>query len=229
MKRELIAIVIATAVAGCSVTEQQKPPEGEAVPTSGFLQNYSQLQPGGKDQALLVYINQNAAWGGYRSVMIEPVTIGLSPDSQMSVQDQQLLSSYYYHALENALSKDFTIVSAPGPAVMTVRVALTDGSTTRPVMRTISVVIPQARLLNAAQSLATGSYAFVGGARSEGEVLDSMTGMRLAAAVDAREGGMSVKNAFGGQWNDAKAAMDYWAERMDQRLVELKSGTAMAR
>lgn len=226
MKKELLAVAIGATLCACSVTNQTKPPEGQAVPTSGFLQNYSQLQPGSKDQALLVYINPDADWQKYNSVMIEPVTIGLSADENISPEDQQVLSSYYYHALEDALSKkNFTIVHAPGSGVMTVRVALTDANTTRPVLRTISVIIPQARVLNAAQSLATGSYAFVGSAHSEGEVLDSITDVRLAAAVDEREGGMSIKNAFGGRWNDAKAAMDYWAERTAERLYEFKNGT----
>lgn len=228
MKKDVIALAVAAALCACSTTEQVKPSEGQPVPTSGFLQNYSQLQPGGKDQALLIYIDPNATWSKYTSVMIEPVTVGISPNSNMSVEDQQALSSYYYHALETELSKYFVLVHAPGPGVMMLRVGLMDATTDKPVLRTVSVIIPQARTLNALQRLASGSYAFVGSARSEGEVLDSVTDVRLAAAVDDREGGISVKNAFGGQWNDAKQAMDYWAQRTAQRLNELKNGGVTA-
>jgi hypothetical protein len=222
--RKTFAVVFAVALSACSVTQQDKPESGSSVPTSGFLKDYSQLQPGGKDQALLVYFNPNARWSRYDKVMIAPATVGLGPDHQLSEEDQQLLSSYYYHALEQDLAKDFTVVQQPGPGVMTIRVALTDATTATPVLRTISVVVPQARVLGSIKNLASGTYAFVGSAQSEGEVLDSTTGERLAAAVDQRSGGLSVKNAGVWEWGDAEHAMDYWAEHMAERLTELRSG-----
>ena len=84
--------------------------------------------------------------------MIEPVTVGLGPDKQLSEKDQVLLSSYYHNVLEQDLSKDFTVVQQPGPDVMRVRVALTDATTATPVLRTISVIVPQARVLGAAKN-----------------------------------------------------------------------------
>ncbi|MGO8920176.1 MAG: DUF3313 domain-containing protein [Stellaceae bacterium] len=222
--KKALAVVFAIALSGCAVTEQDKPKSGSTVPTSGFLSDYSQLHPGTKDQALLVYFNPNARWSEYTKVMIEPVTVGVGPDHQISEQDQELLSSYYYHALEQDLSKNFTLVNQPGPGVIALRVALTDATTATPVLRTIAVVIPQARLLSAAKNLGTGSYAFVGSAQSEGEALDSVTGERLAAAVDRRSGGTSVKNADVWQWGDAEKAMDFWAQRVAQRLTELHNG-----
>ena len=219
-----LAALFVIALSACSVTEQDKPNSGSTVPTSGFLKDYSQLEPGAKDQALLVYFNPNARWSRYDKVMLEPVTVGLGPDQQLSEKDQQMLSSYYYHVLEQDLSKDFTLANKPGRGVMTLRVALTDATTATPVLRTISVIVPQARVLGAAKNLATGSYAFVGSAQSEGEVLDSVTGERLAAAVDRRSGGMSIKNAGVWQWGDAEKAMDYWAQRTAERLAELHQG-----
>jgi len=223
MKRVFFALVL-IAASGCAVTEQDKPKGGDSLSTSGFLTNSSQLQPGGKDQAALVYFNPSAKWAHYNSVIIAPVTIGLGPDHPVSDADQQMLSSYYYNALSQNLSKDFTVVNQPGPGVLKIRVALTDATTATPVLRTISVVVPQARLLNSVTNLATGSYAFVGSAQSEGEVLDSVTGERLAAAIDKRSGGMSVKNADVWQWGDAQNAMDYWAQRTAQRLSDLRAG-----
>src|SRR5260221_12115299 len=223
MKRALAALFV-IALAGCAVTEQDKSGSGSSTPTSGFLKDYSQLHPGAKDQALLVYFNPNARWSQYDKVMLAAVTVGFGPEHPVSEQDQQMLSSYYYHALEQDISRNFTIVNAPGQGVMTVRVALTDATTATPVLRTISVVIPQARLINAVKNLATDSYAFVGSAQSEGEFLDSVTGERLAAAVDRRSGGMSIKNADVWQWGDGENAMDYWAQRTAQRLNELHNG-----
>jgi hypothetical protein len=209
------------ALAACSVTEQAKP---DTVQHTGFLKNYSQLQPGAKDQALLVYFNPDARWSRYTKVMIEPVTFWGDASSNVSVEDQQKLSSYYYNKLNEDLSQKFQIVDRAGPGVMTLRVALTDPTAATPVLRSVSVVIPQARLLNSVGNLATGSYAFVGSAQSEGEVVDSQTGERLAAAVDKRSGGLSIKNANVWEWGDAENAMDYWAQRTADRLSVFQSG-----
>jgi len=220
MRRMLPAVMI-MALAACSVTEQAKP---DTVQQTGFLKNYSQLQPGAKDQALLVYFNPDARWSRYTKVMIEPVTFWGDASSNVSVEDQQKLSSYYYNKLNEDLSQKFQIVDRAGPGVMTLRVALTDPTAATPVLRSVSVVIPQARLLNSVANLATGSYAFVGSAQSEGEVVDSQTGERLAAAIDKRSGGLSIKNANVWQWGDAENAMDYWAQRTADRLSTLQSG-----
>jgi len=224
MKRVFVALLL-VGLAGCAVTEQSKP---DTIVKTGFLGDYSQLKPGTKDQALLVYFNPNADWKKYHSVLVERVQVWDSPDSKVTPENEQMLSNYYYNVLKQDLSKDFRIVEQPGPGVMTLRVALTNATTATPVLRTVSVVIPQARLLNSINNLATGSYAFVGSAQSEGEVLDSVTGERLAAAVDRRSGGLSVKNADVWEWGDAKNAMDYWAQRTDQRLVDLRAGKTVS-
>ncbi len=223
MKKAFAALCV-VALAACSVTQQDKPASGSSVPTSGFLGDYSQLRPGTKDQALLVYFNPNANWGQYNAVIIDPVTIGFAPERKVSEQDQITLANYYRQQLEQNLSKTFAIVNQPGPNVMRLRVALTDATTATPVLRTISVVVPQARILNSVKDLASGSYAFVGSARSEGEVLDSVTGVRLAAAVDQRSGGLSIKNADVWEWGDAENAMNYWAQRTAERLTQLHNG-----
>jgi hypothetical protein len=101
--------------------------------------------------------------------------------------------------------------------------ALSSSSAT-PVLRTIAVVIPQARLLSAVTNLATGQYAFTGSVQSEGEALDGRTGKRVAAWVDKRFGGTSVKNADVWKWGDAEKAIDFWATTAAQRYVDLQQG-----
>ena len=100
-----------------------------------------------------------------------------------------------------------------------------DATTAVPGLRTISVVVPQARVLNMAQSLATDSYAFVGSAEAEMKVTDSVSGELLAEAVDQRAGGMGLKSAASFQWGDAQNAMDYWAQKIPNRLSQLQGKT----
>jgi len=126
------------------------------------------------------------------------------------------------NAIQTDLAKSFTLTDQPGPGVMTLDVALMDATTAIPGLRTISVVVPQARILNAAQSLATDSYAFVGSAEAEMKATDSVTNEMLVEAVDKQAGGMGIKGAASFQWGDAQNAMDYWAQKIPQRLLELQ-------
>ncbi len=92
-------------------------------------------------------------------------------------------------------------------------------------MRSISVVIPQARILNYAQSLATGHAAFAGSTEAAFKATDSNTGQLLAESVDKRAGGMALSQAVQVKWGDAAGAKDYWAQRISQRAVELGAGS----
>ena len=96
-----------------------------------------------------------------------------------------------------------------------------DATTAVPGLRSISVIIPQARILNRVQSLATGSYAFVGSAEAEMKATDSTTGDFSPARSISRAGGMGIKGAASFQWGDAENVMDYWAKRINDRLMEL--------
>ena len=224
MKR-LSPLIAVLALAACSVTTQQPLSQVEDAPKSGFLDDYSLLQPGKEGQARLRYVNPSANWSSYTGIYIEPVTFISDANSRVDPNEQQALTNYYYNTLKTHLSQVLPIVDRPGPNVLVIRAALTNVTSATPGLRTVSVVVPQARLLNAAQSLATDSYVFVGSAQSEGEAKDGGTSTILAEMVDGRSGGMSIKNAGVWKWGDAENAMDYWASLAAKRLTEFRSGT----
>jgi hypothetical protein len=180
------------------------------------------LAPGPEGGAALAWINPSAQWSTYTKIQLMPVEFWAAADSKVSQADQQTLTTYFYNALHTNLSKSFTLVDQPGPGVMTLRVALMDATTAVPGLRTISVIVPQARVLNMAQSLATDSYAFVGSAEAEMKMTDSVTGALLGEAVDQRAGGMGMKGAASFQWGDAQNAMDYWAQKIPNRILQLQ-------
>ena len=156
--------------------------------------------------------------------MIAPVTFWGSDDTKVSAEDQQKLTNYFHQAIQQQLSTKFQVVDQPGPSVMNVQVALEDASGAIPVLRSVSMVIPQARALATLKYAATGTYAFVGSAQAEAKVTDSVTGQVLAAAVDKRVGGGSIKSAAQWQWGDAENAMTAWAQQLTTRLSSWTSG-----
>src|ERR1700674_1661046 len=216
---------------GCSTTVQSAPEAAKAVESGGPLPSSvtgflgpdaSKLAPGPEGGAALAWIDPNAQWSSYTKIQLMPVEFWAAADSKVSSADQAVLTEYFYNSLKTNFSKSFTLVDQSGPGVMTIRVALMDATTAVPGLRTISVIVPQARVLNMAQSLASDSYAFVGSAEAEMKLTDSVTGMLLAEAVDQRAGGMGIKSAASFRWGDAQNAMDYWAQKIPNRLLQLQ-------
>lgn len=219
----------------CSTTVESAPEAAKAVEAGGPLPaavtgflgpDASKLAPGPEGGAALVWVNPNAQWKSYDKILLEPVQFWATDDSKVSAEDQQTLTTYFFNSLQTNLQKSFTLVDQPGPGVMKLQVALMDATTATPGLRSVSVIVPQARILNMAQSLATKSYAFVGSAEAEMKATDSVSGELLAEAVDQRAGGMGLKGAASFEWGDTQNAMDYWAERIPQRFQELKTQSA---
>ena len=217
------------AVSGCAKTVsdqsavvKQMESRPSAATSSFFGEDFPKLQPGQEGQAAMVYVDANANWKQYDKVMLEPVEFWDGSDTKVSPQDQHTLTAYFYNKLKEDLQKNFTIVDQGGPGVLQLQVALTNASTSTPGLRTVSVLVPQARVLNAAQSLATDSYAFAGSAEAQMKASDSVTGQFLAGAIDKRSGGVALSNAASFKWGDAESAMDYWADKISSRLLELQ-------
>lgn len=225
----LISVLIGAMVMGCAKTVEEQGAVVQQVQSSSnsaitgfFGSQVSLLQPGQQGQAAMVYINPNAQWSQYNKVMIEPVQFWDDMDTTVSPSDQHVLTAYFYNQLQQQLQKNFTIVDQGGPGTLQLQVALVNTKAATPGLRTVSVVVPQARIVNLGQSLATGSYAFAGSAEAEMKLTDSSTGQLLAAAIDQRGGGMAMSTAAQWQWGDAENAMNYWAAKISSRLLELQ-------
>jgi len=228
-------ILLSIIAAGCSTTVESQPQAAKAVESGGpmpasvtsFLgPDASKLAPGTKGGAALVWVSPIAQSATYNKILLDPVQFWAAADSKVSTSDQQILTEYFYNSLKTKIPQQgFALADQPGSGVIRLQVALMDATTATPGLRTISVVVPQARVLNLAQSMATDSYAFVGSAEAEMKATDSVSGELLAAAVDQRAGGMGLKGATSFQWGDAQNAMDYWAQTIPQRLNQFKSGT----
>lgn len=212
------AIFLATSLAACQATRQTR----SATP-EGFLGSYSQLRKGEGDEAQLLTIDHSANWARYDSILIDSVTIWYSRRTKrLSAENGKTLTDLLYAHLHSQLSQDYKIVDHPGPNTLRLRAAITEAKGARVVGNTITTVVPQARLLSTLAGVATDTQFFVGKAAIEAEISDSMTGARLAAAVDERAGAKTLRG-LGGQWKDVSNALAYWAERLKSRLAELRA------
>jgi Protein of unknown function (DUF3313). len=219
------SVLAAMLLTACTVT--QNAPLEQSELNCGLLANEChKLQPGSKDQASFRYINPAAQWNQYSKVLIEPVTFWGGDSTKVSAADQQALMSYFSQQLREQLGKKFQIVEQPGPGVMKITVAMTDAETATPVLRSISMFVPQAHMLSNLKYLATGTFPFVGGAQGEAKITDSVSGVLLSAAADKRIGGGSAINGMQWQWGDAEHAIDQWCEMLTERLSSWTAGSS---
>jgi hypothetical protein len=224
-------LLLALVVTGCASTQEAK-----SVEKSGFLGDYSLLKKGersmikegSEDQALLVYQNPAADWRKYRKIWLDPVTVWMSQkDSQLKdvpVEDRQRLAALLWSKLDEQLRNDYEMASNPGPDVMRIQAAITEAGESSAVMDTVTSIVPQLKLLSGVKSLATGVSAFTGSASVEIKIIDSTTGVILAAAVD-RRGGTKSLSGVTNSWNDVEEAYRFWAEKIRYRLCQSRLGT----
>lgn len=223
MKKTTIGIIatimIGVLAGGCTSTYQKRSVEG-----SGFLKDYSQLKDLGGDTAMLSYVDPKADFKAYNKIMIDPIrAYAKDKDSgmaKMSKEDQQNLLNYFDAALREQLKTDYMLVSQPGPGVLRLRIAVTEAKASKVVLDTVSSVIPFGAAASSAKAIVTGKHLSVGEIGAECEGVDSLTGKRLFAAVDARVGQKwTLKFDKFNKWHTAEDAFDFWATQLKTRLT----------
>jgi hypothetical protein len=195
---------------------------GTAKP-SGFLRDYAQLAKGKEGEAQLLYVNPHADFRKYTKILIEPVTIWDDAQTATIPRDEaQLLADDLDDALRFALRRDFALVDRAGPDVLRLRAAITEAEGSWHVEDRVASHYDRELRATMPSEPSSETRDFVGRAGVEGEVLDSVTGERLLAAVDRRAGAHTLqfkKNS----WQDVKDAFAYWAERLRVRLATLRT------
>lgn len=150
----------------------------QGVTQTGFLSHYSHMKPASTDNTALSYKNMNIARNTYTKVLIDHVTVQL-PAEQAAGLDVTLINQAradYRLALENAFSKQYALATETGPGTLRVRAALTGLKPSNP-------------MLNAATILLVGPLSN-GGVSTEAEVVDALSGERVAALATFTNGNL---------------------------------------
>jgi hypothetical protein len=211
--------------AECSIAQDQP---AEAPQYSGFLGDYSQLQPVSGKEGVLAYVNKGVDYKAYTKVMIAPVEVWTSPSSDYKgVQPDALkrMTDNMRASFVNALKPAYPVVDQPGPGVLTVRIAITGVQPTNPPLNATDFV-PIKALFNFARS-ASGNAPQVVEMTAEMEVLDA-DGKRVAEAVVTRKGNKEVAQGAEITWSQLQGITDFWGKSFRQRLDQLRgvsSGT----
>ncbi len=174
---------------------------------SGFLGDYSGLRPSPRHAD--TRYEQSAAFASFTAFYIQPIIV--LPDNtvrgvELSEAVKLELAADAADELRAALSSRFRVVDGPGEGVATVRAAIT--------------------------AVALGGRSpegepWLGGASVEVEVLDSLSGQRVAAAVesdsiDPLDEGRHDGGA--GDLHDARMVFRHWSQRFLRWVDAAKSG-----
>src|SRR3954453_12405047 len=140
--RTVAAVVLALVIASCAARRNPglSPDVHE---TSGFLDEYSRLRPGGTDDLAFVYRNTEARWTGYDKILLEPVTLWRSGrDSLAPIAEEDLLRvvSSFEEAVRQRLGDGFQLVDEPSPGTLRLRLAITEARAADPVLDVLTAV-----------------------------------------------------------------------------------------
>jgi hypothetical protein len=212
--RGLLAAFVVLAACSAQTTRQAPSVKG-----SGFLGDYSRLQPGGPGRALLVYRAPDANVAGYDKVLLDPVTVWRPPGASEDVSraDLQRLADLLYGMLLSRLQTYYVMVQNPGPKTLRIRAALTEATPSSTSMDIMSQIGPISGAAGRVKEMSSGTPAWVGAASAELQVLDAETGKELFAAVDRRVGEKTLTGASD-PWGDVTDTFQVWADAVLTRL-----------
>jgi hypothetical protein len=212
----LVLTILLAAAADKREEEIKRPP------TSGFLGDYSDLQPHPDKKQMLVYRKRPGVLADYDAFLVEPVLIYFHKDAKgTGVDPQELaqLATFLRDEVVRAISESrvYRAVDSPGPGVVRLRAAITH----------VVPVDPKKNIGATALGMAAGVGLLLprvdlGRTSIEVEFLDSESGERLAAVVAEKKGrrfGGKVKGAK--TWGDVKAAFKKWSKGLRQRLDQI--------
>jgi len=179
----------------------------QSAPKTGFLSDYSKLEA--QSDVSFRYLAPGNLLRNYSHFIIDPVVIHFHTRSEArgKLKEDEIsdLKNYMHNALVTAVEARYEIAYQPGSRTARVRVAITD-------LKKSGIV---QNILPIGKAIGSG----LGGASLEAEILDSQTGMQIAALVESQLGNRLSLDGYS-TWGDAKAIMNDWAKRFRKRLDE---------
>ncbi len=213
---KLIAVITLSLLsAGCARTYQAR-----YVETSHFLDDYSLLKDGEDGDALLSFWKDGTDWAGYKKIILDPVITSKLPGSELNDlthAENHRFKELFEYKMQEALKKNFKLVTHSGPDTLRVQFAITDAESSSLLLDLYTGFYPTARAVSLLRLIAFGSESYVGQASVEGRITDSQTGELLMASADCRAGGKTLIGIFD-SWDDVEQAYQYWASQLNYQL-----------
>jgi Protein of unknown function (DUF3313) len=218
-----LTAVMVLLVTGCSTTQQVAVKDQPAI--CAFLGEVChELQPGAQGEAGLRWVNPTSDPTRYDKVIVEVVGFFGTDASKVPPAEQERLTALFQQSLTEALAARYQVVDQSAPGTVQLQVIFLDAEAATPGLRSVSMAIPQARLLGTGYYAVSGRYPFVGGGQAAFKATDAVTGQALGAGVDRRVGGGALQTAAQWQWGDAENAIKAWSQQLADGMYAYTSG-----
>jgi hypothetical protein len=214
-------------LSACAPTKQAR-----SVETFGFLGDlYPLMHKGSDGEALLVYKNPTVAGiprGTYRKILLDHAQIWGPPTTDATRQKEaQHVADLLYGLAYLSLSKDYEMVSEPGPNTLRIQAAITRADPAYVVLRAVSTIPAPMNVLalgSLLKNLGTGKPLFVGDASIEVKLSDARTGQILGAGADRRVGNKRLDADSFDSWDDVFKTLEIWSDMVRYRLCSERGG-----
>src|SRR4029453_3081809 len=183
-----------------------------------------ELQPGAQGEAGLRWVNPTIDPTRYHQVILEVVGFFGTDVSKVPPADQERLTALFQQALTAALATKYQVVDQPGPGTVQLQAVILDAEAAAPGLRSVSMAIPQARLLGTGYYAVSGTYPFVGGGQAAFKATDAGTAHVLGGGVGRGGGGGPIQTAAQWQWGDAENVIKVWSQQLADGMYAYTSG-----
>jgi hypothetical protein len=213
----------------------------------GFLTDYAKLRAMPRGGGVLCWREAGVNWQQFDKVMFERIQVYLKPGPMqlhpVDPSDLKMLLDYFHNDLVKAVQPQTQVVTAAGPGVLRVRIALTDLVPTNQMASLAGTAVPYGFVAEMGSGAATGrpagSTPYLGQTGMEAQFRDGATGRIVAECADTEIGLKYAADLNAGatgaaeawvsgyldsftQWTYAKNAFDKWSADFARRLAELR-------
>ena len=187
---------------------------------SRFIDNMPQLAQDPDRAGAMIWTQPDVKRAAYTKVMIEPITIFISPNSEyqdIDANELKALADGFTETLIKTLEPEIAVLNKAGPGVVYMRAALTNVKLAQKKRGLLSYT--PIGLVATAVADAAGSRISLNDAVLEVEMLDAATGGRLGVLVD------KAPKAAGSEalsWDSINRTFAFYAERFKARMLAAK-------
>lgn len=188
---------------------------------SPFIEDMPQLAQDPQRPGAMIWEKPGFDRAAYSRVMIEPITIFISPESPykgVKADDIKALSDSFNEVVVKTLEPDIPVVSQGGPGVIYIRAALTDVKVAEK-KRGLLGYTPVGFVVTSATRSAAGGKLTLKDATLEVELFDPVSGERLGVLVDKAPKEADDKEM---SWEAIDKTLEYYATRFKSRMQAAK-------
>lgn len=184
---------------------------------SDFIESMPTLAPDPDRSGAMIWNKPGVDRAAYTRVMIEPITVFISADSEykgLSADELKALADGFQEATIKTLEPDMPVVNQAGPGVMYIRAAITNVKVAKKKRRLLGYT-PIGFVVTEVKNAAVGPSVSLKDAEIEIETLDSVSGERLGVLIDKapKDVGKDLS------WDSINETFVYYAGRFKARML----------